>query len=149
MSSRWARLLGGLAALALALAGCGGSNDADGAAVTADSDAPAATFDQTTTVEIVRGAGGDEDFVPARIYERDAPGVVTIRSVLGDDPDETGVGSGFVLNGRGEVATNAHVVTEGEGRAIRKAQRSTSPSRMGTRCRHGSSATTQTPTSHC
>ena len=51
-----------------------------------DSDAPAATFDQTTTVEIVRGAGGDEDFDPARIYERDAPGVVTIRSVLGDDP---------------------------------------------------------------
>ena len=92
------------------------------AAVTADSDAPATTVDKTTTVEIVRGAGSNEDFDPARIYERDAPGVVTIRAVLGDNPNDTGVGSGFVLNGRGEVATNAHVVTEGEGRAIRKAQ---------------------------
>ena len=116
------RLAAGLAALALAAAGCGGSNGDDGAVVTADSDAPAATVDQTTTVEIVRGAGGDEDFDPARIYERDAPGVVTIRSVLGDREDDTGVGSGFVLNGRGEVATNAHVVTEGEGSAIRRAQ---------------------------
>jgi len=119
------RRLAGLAApalaLALAFAGCGGSNDGDGAAVTSDSDAPAAV-DQTTTVEIVRGAGGDDDFDPARIYERDAPGVVTIRSVLGAGDNDTGVGSGFVLNGRGEVATNAHVVTQGEGSAIRKAQ---------------------------
>jgi S1-C subfamily serine protease len=107
--------------LVLALAGCGGSNGGDGAAVTADSDAPRAAVDQTTTVEIVRGAGGDEDFEPARIYERDAPGVVTVRSVLGSDPNDVSVGSGFVLNGRGEVATNAHVVTEGEGSAIRKA----------------------------
>src|SRR5207253_1136009 len=78
--------------------------------------------DRTTTVEIVRGAGSDADFDPARIYARDAPGVVTVRSVLGDGENDTGLGSGFVLNGRGEVATNAHVVTEGEGRAIRKAQ---------------------------
>ena len=107
--------------LALALAGCGGSNGDDGASATAGSDASGPAVDQTTTVEIVRGAGGDEDFDPPRIYARDAPGVVTIRAVLGSDPNETGVGSGFVLNGRGEVATNAHVVTEGEGSAIRKA----------------------------
>jgi S1-C subfamily serine protease len=123
LSCARSRRLLALAALGLALApaGCGGS-DGDGAAVvTADSDAPAAV-DQTTTVEIVRGAGRDDDFDPARIYERDAPGVVTVRSVLGDGENETGLGSGFVLNGRGEVATNAHVVTEGEGNAIRKAQ---------------------------
>ena len=33
-----------------------------------------------------------------------------------------GVGSGFVLNGAGEIATNAHVVTEGTGSAIEKAK---------------------------
>ncbi len=32
-----------------------------------------------------------------------------------------GLGTGFVLNARGEIATNAHVVTDGEGSAIRKA----------------------------
>jgi S1-C subfamily serine protease len=121
------RLLGAVAALALALAaaaalaGCGGSDGGAAAVVTADSDAPAAV-DRTTTVEIVRGAAGHGDFDPERIYARDAPGVVTVRSVLGDGENDTGLGSGFVLNGRGEVATNAHVVTEGEGRAIRKAQ---------------------------
>ena len=119
MSRARCLLAAGLAALVVA--GCGGSKGDDRAAVTADSDAPVAV-DQTTTVEIVRGAGGDEDFDPARIYERDAPGVVTIRAVLGSGPNDTGVGSGFVLNGRGEIATNAHVVTEGEGRAIRRAR---------------------------
>lgn len=55
------------------------------------------------------------------------PGVITVFSVL---PGESnlgggngqGVGSGFVLNGRGEIATNAHVVTAGEGSAIRGAE---------------------------
>jgi S1-C subfamily serine protease len=118
-----------LAALtALVLAGCGGGGDDDTSpSQKGDSDAPAASVDRTTTVEVVRGAGGDDDFDPARIYERDAPGVVTVRSVLAGDEDVTdesqqGIGSGFVLNERGEIATNAHVVTEGEGRAIRKAE---------------------------
>ncbi len=86
------------------------------------------TVDRTTTVEVVRGAGGDDSFDPARIYERDAPGVVTVISVLPGESGITGpgggegLGSGFVVSGEGEVATNAHVVTEGEGRAISKAK---------------------------
>ncbi|MGH2943235.1 MAG: S1C family serine protease, partial [Solirubrobacteraceae bacterium] len=70
-------------------------------------------------------SGGGARFDPAAIYERDAPGVVTVFSVL---PGRSavggggqGLGSGFVLNARGEIATNAHVVTDGEGRSIRKA----------------------------
>ena len=78
--------------------------------------------ERTTTVEVVRGDAGDDAFDPARIYERDAPGVVTVVSVLGGDGAAQGLGSGFVLNGRGEIATNAHVVTDGRGRAIRKAK---------------------------
>ncbi len=120
MRGRRALLGAGLAVLALA--GCGGAKDDAGGAVSADSDAPATTVSRTTTVEIVRGAGGDADFDPRRIYERDAPGVVTIRSVLSDAAGDSGVGSGFVVSGSGEIATNAHVVTQGEGRAIRKAK---------------------------
>jgi S1-C subfamily serine protease len=114
------------AVVALLAGGCGGGDDGDSPARAADSDAGTAV-DRTTTVEIVRGAGGDDDFDPARIYERDAPGVVTVFSVLPGQTDlsgsgQSGLGSGFVLNERGEIATNAHVVTEGEGRAIRRAK---------------------------
>jgi S1-C subfamily serine protease len=119
-------VLAGLSALAVG--GCGGSDDGGSptGAVGGD-DGPVATVDKTTTVEVVRGAGGEDSFDPARIYERDAPGVVTVFSVLpgesgADGPGDSGLGSGFVVSGDGEVATNAHVVTEGEGRAIRKAK---------------------------
>jgi S1-C subfamily serine protease len=107
---------------AVVLAGCGGSGgDASrGAGVT--------TVNRSTTVEVVRPARGARGFDPAAIYEREAPGVVTVFSVLRGDGNGLGgnggegLGSGFVLNERGEIATNAHVVTEGEGRAIRKAR---------------------------
>jgi S1-C subfamily serine protease len=49
-------------------------------------------------------------FNAARVYEEAAPGVVTIRSVFGEN--EAAEGSGFVLNEEGEIATNAHVVTD-------------------------------------
>ena len=32
------------------------------------------------------------------------------------------MGSGFVLNGEGEIVTNAHVVTTGEGEAVTRAR---------------------------
>ena len=115
-----------LAAVVMAIAGCGGSGDDDEDAGTAASTTAPTSVDRTTTVEVVRSAAGDDSFDPAAIYTRDAPGVVTVFSVL---PGESspgggngqGVGSGFVLNERGEIATNAHVVTDGEGSAIRKA----------------------------
>ena len=33
-----------------------------------------------------------------------------------------GIGSGFILNGEGELATNAHVVTQGEGKNLQRAR---------------------------
>ncbi len=126
MRPRWRLALAALLALVV-LAGCGG-DDGDGSGTpAADDDAAATAVDRTTTVEVVRGNEDDDDFDPARIYERDAPGVVTVFSVLPGQSDvsgsgQSGLGSGFVLNERGEVATNAHVVTEGEGRSIRRAK---------------------------
>jgi S1-C subfamily serine protease len=114
-------LLAGFAAVALA--GCGGGSDGDPPSGSTGE----TTVNRSTTVEVVRPARGDGGFDPAAIYKREAPGVVTVFSVVHGDGDGLGgsggegLGSGFVLNERGEIATNAHVVTTGEGRSIRKA----------------------------
>jgi S1-C subfamily serine protease len=76
----------------------------------------------TTNVKVVEGIGRQGNFNPAEIYRRLAPGVVTVLSVFGEGSSlldsEGGQGSGFVLDGKGYVATNAHVVTsESGGRA--------------------------------
>jgi S1-C subfamily serine protease len=69
----------------------------------------------------VEGLGGGRGFEPAQIYDRLAPGVVTVVSIFDggisilDGRGEGGQGSGFVVDGRGHVATNAHVVTSDDG----------------------------------
>jgi S1-C subfamily serine protease len=104
-----------------ALAGCGGGDDKD--AASADSGKS-----ETTKVEVVEDSGQDGGFDPKAIYENEAPGVVTVLSLFGSGGLDSleqgggGVGSGFVLNGEGEIATNAHVVTTGEGDAVSRAK---------------------------
>jgi S1-C subfamily serine protease len=105
-------LLALLATAALTVAACGGS--------------------ETTTT--VTAAGGDADsgdsdsfvikasqgaFDPETVYSNAAPGVVTIREVIGSTAPSIfgggggqGQGSGFVISDDGEIVTNAHVVTD-------------------------------------
>jgi S1-C subfamily serine protease len=101
-----------LAALAPISVGCS-SGDADGGG-----GAPEKVT--TTRVEVVEGMGRRGAFDPGAIYKRLSPGVVTVISifeggVLDTESGEGGQGSGFVLDGEGYVATNAHVVTTGAG----------------------------------
>ena len=91
-----------LACLAL-LAGCGSSDDGGG---------DSAAGDPTTgTVQerVVIQNAAESGFDPAEVFREAAPGVVTIRSVFDEGGGE---GSGFVLNGEGEIVTNAHVITD-------------------------------------
>jgi len=111
----------------LLVAGCGGGGGDDKPS-SSSSDQPKT---ETTRVEVIQSSG-DGGFDPKAIYKSESPGVVTVISLFGegglssvlggDDEGGGGVGSGFVLNGDGEIATNAHVVTTGEGDALKRAR---------------------------
>ena len=113
----------------LALAGCGGDDGDKGPAAGGGDDGARS---QTTRVEVIESSGEEGGFDAKAIYESEAPGVVTVVSLFGaTDLDDVvgeggggggGVGSGFVLSGEGEIATNAHVVTTGQGDALRRAR---------------------------
>ncbi len=111
-------LLAALAAAAVALpvAGCGG-NDSGGSQTV-----------EHTRVQVVEGLG-KKGFDPAGVYRQLSPGVVTITSLFGNQGGSNvlgsggsaGQGSGFVIDGNGHIATNAHVITNGTGAKIAKA----------------------------
>ena len=109
------------AALALPLAGCGGD--------ASSSDSGSRTVERTR-VQVVEGLG-KKGFDPAGIYQKLSPGVVTITSIFGGGQSASdilggggsaGQGSGFVIDGDGRIATNAHVITNGSGNKIAKAK---------------------------
>jgi S1-C subfamily serine protease len=95
---------------ALIVAGCGGGSSPDKPTPTATS--------TSSRDEVVASIGSEGGFDAQRIYKDEAPGVVTVLAQFGS---EGGEGSGFVLNDDGEIVTNAHVVTTGEGGSIKRA----------------------------
>ena len=125
------RALLALLACAALLAGCGGGDDDKGDS----SDTPPTATTRVEVLEQAEGDGGGErrkGFDPRAIYRDEAPGVVTVISLFGgagldsilggqDEEGSGGVGSGFVVSRNGEIATNAHVVTTGEGAEIKRA----------------------------
>ena len=111
-----APLAGALLALALGVTGCAiGEEDDEEPAAAPES----AERVETTRVQVVEGIGSKGGFDASGIYNRLAPGVVTVISLFGDGgsplgDQNGGLGSGFVLDGEGFVATNTHVVTNGQ-----------------------------------
>jgi len=108
-----------LLAAVLALAGCMGSDEnGSSPGSSASADRP-----ERVVVETANGA-----FNPGAIYDRAAPGVVTIISIFGSgggDPTDifgggggAGQGSGSVISDEGEILTNAHVVTDAQASGI-------------------------------
>lgn len=110
-----------VASLAVLAGGCG-------------SDEPEPAADPPTVernrIEVVEQQGeGDPAFDAAAIYDGLGPGVVTVISVFdGDSPlsplggGGSGLGSGFVIDEEGRVATNAHVVSSGTGGQLDEAE---------------------------
>jgi S1-C subfamily serine protease len=121
-----------LAVLALVAGGCGD----DGSSGANQPSAPAKKDDTApaTRTEVLESTGQAGAFNAKAIYKNEAPGVVTVVSLFGSSSLDSvlgdgdggggggGVGSGFVLDEDGEIATNAHVVTTGEGDSIRRAR---------------------------
>jgi S1-C subfamily serine protease len=109
--ARAPRLLALLVAslLGVGLIACGGDGDEDGSLPS----------QENGTVPLEKGK-----FDPQAIYDSASPAVVTVISLFGQGPlgaAQGGQGSGFVLDEDGEIATNAHVVTQGTGGDIEKA----------------------------
>jgi len=93
-----------LACLAL-LSGCGSDDHGNGGETAAKGAASSAE----AAPQVVIQNAAESGFDAAEIFREAAPGVVTIRSVF---EEGAGEGSGFVLNGQGEIVTNAHVITD-------------------------------------
>ena len=98
-------------AVVLALGGCGGGSGE--------------VARQTTTVTEpapqVAVQTAEHGFDAARVFREASPGVVTIRSIFRGEGGAA-EGSGFVLDSKGHIVTNAHVVTD-ESTGTRKAAR--------------------------
>jgi S1-C subfamily serine protease len=103
---------GALAALLLCLAllaGCGAGGDDSSSTPTGSSSAHVSREAEPAPAPQVAVEASSPGFDATRVYQEASPGVVTIRSVFGQGAAE---GSGFVLDQKGEIVTNAHVVTD-------------------------------------
>ena len=107
----WSPVLMLVVVALLAIAGCGSDSGSDSGA----GERPPAK-----AAEPVILSSDGTTFNPARIYKEAVPGVVSVRSIFngrsaGPFGPQAAGGSGFVLNDGGEIVTNAHVISNGDG----------------------------------
>ena len=106
-----------IASLLLGACGGGGGGDTSASGPTTNIAAPPPRV-------VVQTAGSA--FNAPQIYQQASAGVVTVLSVFGSNGSllgaSAGQGSGFVLDKEGDIVTNGHVVSEGEGSALSKAK---------------------------
>jgi S1-C subfamily serine protease len=98
------------AAISVALGGCALSSSDKKSTTSEQAPQPRQGPVEKTRVRVIEGIGAKGGFDAGTIYRRLAPGVVTIISDRGAASGPTGLGSGFVLDGKGYLATNAHVI---------------------------------------
>jgi len=108
-----------LAGLALAVAACGGSSGGG----SSEPGTVTTVSTQSTPDRTVLLSSQGANFDPESVYQSAAPGVVTVlsifpggslSSILGGGGGSAAEGSGFVISDNGEIATNAHVVTDAD-----------------------------------
>jgi S1-C subfamily serine protease len=108
-----------MATAAIAVGACGGGGGSSTSGSAQVTTVQTQTSPQRTVVVQSQGEG----FNPEAIYQSASPGVVTIlsifpggslSSILGGSGGSAAEGSGFVINQNGEIATNAHVVTDAD-----------------------------------
>ncbi|MFL5892294.1 MAG: S1C family serine protease [Solirubrobacterales bacterium] len=109
-----------VATLAVVVAACGGSSG-DGGSTGAGTVTTVSTQSTPDRTVVLQSQG--DSFDPESVYQSAAPGVVTVlsifpggslSSILGGGGGSAAEGSGFVISDSGEIATNAHVVTDAE-----------------------------------
>ncbi len=115
---RWPLIITLVVLLGLLIAACGSDDGIDDGNSGDSPAATAAALSEKPEEPVLIDTTG-EAFNAARIYRDAVPSVISVRAVFGGGDNPFGAqvagGSGFVLNGNGELITNAHVVSDGEG----------------------------------